>query len=403
MSSSATSKQDMSGLAATPPISRAKPDAIAPLFDFLDLKAQFRSIRDEVMAAVTRVMESQQFILGNEVRQFEEEIAAFVGAKHAIACASGSDALVLALMAAEIGPGDEVITTPFTFVATAGSIARVGAKPIFVDIDPQTFNIDPEKIDSAMTPRTRAIMPVHLFGLSAEMEPIMRLARANDIPVIEDAAQAISATCHGRQVGTIGNFGCFSFFPSKNLGGAGDGGLVTTEDSALAERLRLIRVHGSKKKYHHEILGTNSRLDALQAAILRVKLRHLESWTAAREVRADRYRRMFSEYGLDEYLAVPPVPPPGCRHVYNQFSIRCRERDLLRELMRRAGVPSEIYYPVPLHLQPAFAYLGHGSEDFPNAEGASQGVLALPVYPELSESQQHSVVSVIADFYGQGN
>ncbi len=403
MSSPATSKQDVSSLAAFPPIPHGKPEAVAPLFDFLDLKAQFASIRDEVMAAVTRVMESQQFILGNEVRQLEEEIATLVEAKHAVACASGSDALVLALMAAGIATGHEVITTPFTFVATAGSIARLGAKPVFVDIDPQTFNIDPEKIKSAMTARTRAIMPVHLFGLSAEMELIMQLAQAESIAVIEDAAQAISATFRRRQVGTIGTFGCFSFFPSKNLGGAGDGGLVTVEDTALAERLRLIRVHGSKKKYHHEILGTNSRLDALQAAILRVKLRYLESWSAAREVRADRYRKMFGEFGLNDYVAVPSVPPPGSRHVYNQFSIRCRERDELREFMRRAGVPSEIYYPVPLHLQPAFKYLGYKLGDFPNAEAASQEVLALPVYPELSESQQQAVVSVIANFYGQSN
>lgn len=403
MSSSATSKQDMSSPAVSTLGAKARQGDVAPLIDFLDLKAQFAIIRDEVMAAVTRVMESQQFILGNEVRELEEEIAAMLGAKHAIACASGSDALVLALLAAEIGPGDEVITTPFTFVATAGSIARVGAKPVFVDIDPHNFNIDPEKIKSAMTPRTRAIMPVHLFGLSAEMKPIIEVAQAQGIGVIEDAAQAIKAIYHGRQVGTIGACGCFSFFPSKNLGGAGDGGLLTVEDPALAERLRLMRVHGSKKKYHHEVLGTNSRLDALQAAVLRVKLRHLEGWTAAREDRADRYRKMFGEFGLNEYIAVPPEPPPGSRHVYNQFSIRCSKRDQLREFMRRAGVPSEIYYPVPLHLQPAFAYLGHKSGDFPNAEAASQEVLALPVYPELRESQQQVVVGVIADFYGQRN
>ncbi len=400
MSPSVTSRQDtyrpsnISGLASS------APEAAPPLFDFLDLKTQFAGIRGEVMAAIARVMESQQFILGSEVRQLEEEIATMVGARHAIACASGSDALMLALIAAEIGPGDEVITTPFTFVATAGSVARVGARPVFVDIDPKTFNIDPHEIEAAITPRTRAILPVHLFGLPAEMDPILQLAAPRQITVIEDAAQAINARYGGRDAGTLGTFGCFSFFPSKNLGGAGDGGLITTEDAGLAERLRLVRVHGSKKKYHHEILGTNSRLDALQAAILRVKLKYLESWTVARELRADGYRTLFAERGLNEVLTVPAAPPPCSRHAYNQFSIRCRERDALREFTRQAGIPTEIYYPVPLHVQPAFAYLGYKLGDFPQAEAASQQVLALPLYPELSESRQQAVVGAIADFYG---
>lgn len=403
MPSSVTWHQETSDPAAFAKLQNNGPETAALLFDFLDLKAQFETIRNEVMAAIWRVMESQQFILGSEVHQLEEEIAAFVGAKYAIACASGSDALVLALMAAGIGAGDEVITTPFTFVATAGSIARVGAKPVFVDIDPLTFNIAPGEIESAVTARTRAILPVHLFGLAAEMDPIMQLARARGIAVIEDAAQAINARYHGRQVGTIGTFGCFSFFPSKNLGGAGDGGLITAEDTILAEKLRLIRVHGSKKKYHHEILGTNSRLDALQAAILRVKLSHLENWTVAREIRADRYRTLFGESGLNDHVTVPSVPTANSRHAYNQFSIRCRLRDPLREFLRRVGIPSEIYYPIPLHLQPAFAYLGHKPGDFPISEAASQEVLALPVYPELSESQQQTVVRKIADFYAQEN
>jgi dTDP-4-amino-4,6-dideoxygalactose transaminase len=374
-----------------------------PLFDFLDLKAQFATIREEVMAAVTGVMESQQFILGSEVKQLEEEIGASVGAKHSIACASGSDALVLALMATQVGAGDEVITTPFTFVATGGSIARVGAKPVFVDIDPVTLNIDPRKVEEAITPRTRAIMPVHLFGLAADMGAIQMLAEPREIAVIEDAAQAIGAGYQGRQVGTIGTFGCFSFFPSKNLGGAGDGGLITTEDAALADRLRLIRVHGSKKKYHHEILGTNSRLDALQAAILRVKLRHLEAWTAARELRADRYRAMFREHGLDEFVTAPAGATADSRHVYNQFSIRCGRRDDLRDFLKRSGIPTEIYYPLPLHLQPAFGYLGHKAGDFPESEAASNEALALPVYPELTESQQNAVVKAIANFYRTSN
>jgi len=382
---------------------RARSIPAGNAFEFLDLKAQFATIRVEVMAAVTRVMESQHFILGSEVVEFEKEIASRLGAKHAIACASGSDALLLALMASGIGAGDEVITTPFTFIATGGAIARAGAKPIFVDIEAATFNIDVAKVEAAMTERTRAIMPVHLFGLAANMDPIMELAKDRDIAIVEDAAQAIGSTYKGRNVGTIGTYGCFSFFPSKNLGGAGDGGLVTTEDAALAERLRVIRVHGSKKKYHHDVLGTNSRLDALQAAILRAKLAHLEAWTVAREQRADRYRRMFSASQLGENVVVPEAPPAGSRHVYNQFTIRCQQRDKLRESLRAAGIPTEIYYPVPLHLQPAFAYLGYKRGDLPVAEQASAEALSLPVFPELTEAQQQTVVDAIARFYRSGN
>jgi dTDP-4-amino-4,6-dideoxygalactose transaminase len=381
----------------------AKGVAAVNSFEFLDLKAQFATIRGEVMAAVTRVMESQHFILGSEVVEFEKEIAALLGAKHAIACASGSDALLLALMASGIGTGDEVITTPFTFIATGGAIARAGAKPVFVDIEAATFNIDVAKIEAAMTARTRAIMPVHLFGLSADMDSILDLAKGRDIAIVEDAAQAIGSTYKGRNVGTIGTYGCFSFFPSKNLGGAGDGGLVTTEDATLAERLRVIRVHGSKKKYHHDVLGTNSRLDALQAAILRAKLAHLEAWTAAREERADRYRKMFAAAQIGENVVVPEAPVAGSRHVYNQFTIRCRQRDELRESLRATGVPTEIYYPVPLHLQPAFAYLGYERGDLPVAEQASNEALSLPVFPELTESQQQSVADAIAKFYRQTN
>jgi dTDP-4-amino-4,6-dideoxygalactose transaminase len=356
-----------------------------------------------VMDAVTRVMESQVFILGAEVQLLEEEIAAKLGAKHAVACASGSDALILAMMALGIESGHEVITTPFTFIATGGSIARVGAKPVFVDIDPRTFNMDPEQVKAAITRRTRAIMPVHLFGRAAELDAIMQPAAAYGLAVIEDAAQAIGTTYQGRCVGTQGTFGCFSFFPSKNLGGAGDGGMITTEDAALADKLRLLRVHGSKKKYHHDILGTNSRLDALQAAILRVKLRHLDGWTEARVTRAERYRKLFNELGLSDIVRVPAAPSANSRHVYNQFSIRCGERDALREHLRMAGVPTEIYYPLPLHLQAAFRYLGHANGDFPHAESVSQDILALPVYPELSEARQQSVVEAIARFYAERN
>ena len=370
-------------------------------FPYLDLKAQFSTIREEVLEAVTRVMESQHFILGSEVEQFEEEMAARLGVRHAVSCASGSDALLLAMMAAGIGPGDEVITSPFTFIATGGSIARLGATPVFVDIDQDTFNVSPEAAAAAITPRTRAIMPVHLFGLPADMDPILELATAHSLLVIEDAAQAIGARYKDRVIGSIGHFGCFSFFPSKNLGGAGDGGLVTAADSAMAEKLRMLRVHGSRTKYHHEILGTNSRLDALQAAILRVKLCHLDSWTNARQLHAQRYRALFETQELSGHVRIPSAPNPDYEHVYNQFTIRCEPRDALKEHLRRAGVPTEIYYPIPLHLQPAFGNLGYQPGQLPAAESACREVLSLPVYPELAESQQEYAVHRIADFYAQ--
>ena len=374
-----------------------------PHMDFLDLKSQFATIREEILAAIAGVMESQQFILGREVSFLEQEVAAMLGASHAVGCASGSDALLLALMALGIGPGDEVITTPFTFVATAGSIARLGAVPVFVDIDPETLNIDPARMEAQLSPRTRAILPVHLYGLPADMGPILDLARTKNLPIVEDAAQAIGAVYEGRFAGTLGAFGCFSFFPSKNLGGAGDGGLITTQDASLAERLRLLRVHGSRKKYHYEILGVNSRLDALQAAILRVKLRHLPEWTRARQYRAEQYRSLFAEAGLDSRVILPPPPPERWVHVYNQFVVRCERRDALREFLRSRGIPTEIYYPLPLHLQPAYAYLCYKRGQFPVAESVSEQVLALPVYPELTDGQQEKVVQAIADFYATEN
>ncbi len=387
----------MAGLSVSPSINPST--AVPALFEFLDLKAQFGSIREEVMVAIARVMESQHFILGTEVRSFEDEFAEKFGSKYAVSCASGSDALVLALMAAGIGSGDEVLTTPFTFVATAGSIARVGAKPVFVDIDPQTYNMDAESVALAITSKTRAIMPVHLFGLPADLDPLVDIAQRHGLLIIEDAAQAIGAQYRGAHAGNIGDFGCFSFFPSKNLGGAGDGGLVTTQDAKQAERLRLLRVHGSSRKYHHDILGTNSRLDALQAAILRVKLKHLEEWTKGREARAHQYRHLFNEMDLLKFVALPAEPPNLSRHVYNQFSIRCANREGLREFLRVSGIPTEVYYPLPLHLQPAFSYLGYVAGQFPHAEAASAEILALPVFPEITEVQQRSVVSAIAKFY----
>jgi len=365
---------------------------------FLDLRAQFAPIRDEVLSVVARVLEGQQFIMGSEVAALEGEIAKFVGCEFALGCASGSDALLLALMAYGVGPGDEVVTTPFTFVATAGSIARLGARPVFVDIDPVTYNLDPAKFESAITPRTRAVIPVHLFGLPAEMCSIQEISNRHNLPVIEDAAQAIGAEYKGKQVGSLGSVGCFSFFPSKNLGGAGDGGMVVADDPDLADRLRILRLHGSRKKYQYELLGMNSRLDTLQAAILRVKLRHLPAWTAARQRNAERYRNLFSEYGLMDSIA-PPFVPASCTHVYNQFVIRVQHRDELKVALRKEGIPTEIYYPSPLHLQPAFAYLSYQEGEFPRAELASQEVLALPIYPEFTEVHQRLVVEAISNFF----
>jgi dTDP-4-amino-4,6-dideoxygalactose transaminase len=369
----------------------------APQFPFLDLKAQFASIRAEVTAAVVRVLESQYFILGPDVDAFEKEVAAFTECKYAIGCASGSDALILALLALEIGPGDEVITAPFTFFASAGSIVRVGAKPVFVDIDPVTFNINSRAIEGAITPRTKAIMPIHLFGLCAEMDEIQKIAAAHKIPVVEDAAQAIGARYKNREAGSIGTIGCFSFFPSKNLGGAGDGGMLTTNDLALAEKLRLLHVHGARTKYEYELLGINSRLDALQAAILRVKLRHLESWSAGRQNNAARYAELFREFELESRITLPAAPSHSS-HIYNQFTIRLKDRDALRDYLTARGIPSEIYYPKPLHLQKAFVYLGHKPGDFPVSETSSLEALSLPIYPELKEPQQRAVVATIADF-----
>lgn len=371
-------------------------------FPFLDLQAQFNTIRREVLAAVTDVLESQRCILGPEVEAFEGEIAALAGCRYAIGCASGSDALLLAMMALEIGRGDEVITTPFTFFASAGAIARTGAQPVFVDIDPATFNLDPWRIAAAITPRTRAILPVHLFGLAADMTAISEIAAEHRLPVIEDAAQAIGARVEGRGVGSLGVMGCFSFFPSKNLGAAGDGGMVTTNDSALADRLRLLRVHGARNRYEYEVLGINSRLDALQAAILRVKLRHLERWTLARRYNAERYRDLFHEFRLEAAIGAP-LTPAGRTHVFNQFTIRSAHRDALREHLSARGIPSEIYYPKPLHLQAAFSYLGHALGDFPASEAACQEVLSLPIFTELTEAQQRAVAAAISDFDGNGN
>ncbi|MGC2186017.1 MAG: DegT/DnrJ/EryC1/StrS family aminotransferase [Terriglobales bacterium] len=377
---------------------KSGPAAPALLFPFLDLKAQHAHIREEVYEAVHRILESQHFILGSEVEALESEVAKLANSKFAVGCASGSDALLLSLMALDVDQDDEVVTVPFTFSATAGMIARQKARPVFVDIDPRTYNLDVTKLSAAVTSRTRAIMPVHLFGLAADLREIMAIAGEHKLPVIEDAAQAIGATYAGRPVGSFGSTGCFSFFPSKNLGGAGDGGMITTQDAALAERLKILRGHGTRTKYNCEQIGINSRLDALQAAILRVKMKHLSDWSDSRRNNADRYRARFQDRGLDQILGLPFCPDQS-GHVYNQFVIRVPERDELRQHLRSAGIPTEVYYPYPLHMQPAFAYLGYREGDFPETERACREVLALPVFPELTESQQNMVVDTIAKFY----
>jgi dTDP-4-amino-4,6-dideoxygalactose transaminase len=367
-------------------------------FPFLDLKAQYQCIKPEIDQAIQRVMDSQQFILGPEVENLETEIAAYIDTRYAVGCASGSDALLLPLMALNVGPGDEVITTPFTFVATAGSIARLGARPVFVDIDPITYNLDPTHLARAITSKTKAVIPVHLFGMAADMDPIMQIANSAAIPVIEDAAQAIGATYGGKSAGSVGLCGTFSFFPSKNLGGAGDGGIITTNDERFADKLNVLRTHGSRTKYDYELLGMNSRLDALQAAILRVKLRYLDSWTEGRQQNAGRYAKLFTDSKLDGVVSLPKLQPK-CNHIYNQYVIRAPRRDELKGHLADSGIPSDIYYPKPLHLQVAFSYLGYKAGDFPVAEAASREVLALPVFPEMTGEQQAQVVDAIQRFY----
>jgi dTDP-4-amino-4,6-dideoxygalactose transaminase len=366
----------------------------------LDLKAQFATIRDEVRTAVDRVFDSQQFVLGAEVGSLEEEIARYSQTKFAIGCASGSDAVLLALMSCGVGAGDEVITTPFSFFATAGAIARLGARPVFVDIDERTFNLNPSLVEAALTERTKAIMPVHLYGQCAEMNPLIELSQSRGIPIIEDAAQAIGAEDRSRRAGSMGTIGCFSFYPSKNLGGAGDGGMLVTNDLDHGRRLHMLRVHGEETKYHHKVVGINSRLDALQAAVLRAKLPHLDEWTTGRQRKAQQYELMFGDAGLSEEVEVPFVRS-NARHIFHQFVVRVRggRRDAMREHLRECGVGTDVYYPVPLHLQECFAYLGYKEGDLPVGELAAKETLALPVYPELTDEQQDYVVNAIAKFF----
>ena len=362
----------------------------------LDLQAQYAPLREEILAAIARVCDSQRFILGPEVEALERELAACLDVAHAIAVSSGTDALLVAMMALGIGPGDEVVTTPYSFFATAGCVSRLGATPRFVDIDPVTYNLDPGAVGAAITPKTRAIIPVHLYGLCADMDPIVAAASAARIPIIEDACQAIGARYRGRQAGSIGAMGCFSFFPSKNLGAFGDGGLVTTNDADLAHEVRLLRNHGAEPKYLHQKIGGNFRLDALQAAVLRVKLPHLQRWTDMRRANAARYVGMFRKAALDGRVTLPVEPATGT-HIYNQFVVRVPDRDRVRARLAARAIGTEIYYPVPFHLQECFADLGYAQGDFPHAERAAAETLALPIYGELTSDQQASVVDALAD------
>jgi dTDP-4-amino-4,6-dideoxygalactose transaminase len=363
----------------------------------LDLQAQYRPLRAEILAAIERVCDSQRFIMGPEITALEDEMARLLGVRHAIAVSSGTDALLLALMALGVKPGDEVITPTYSFFATAGAVARLGARPVFVDIDEATFNIDTDQAIAAITPRTKAIMPVHLFGLGADMDPLIEAASRAGIPIVEDAAQAIGATYRSRPIGSLGTFGCFSFFPSKNLGAFGDAGLLTAMDDGLAKRARLLRTHGMEPRYYHQLVGANFRMDALQAAILRVKAPHLDSWTEGRRANAARYRVLFGDAGLLDGITLPSEPADR-RHIYNQFVIRAANRDGLRSHLDERGIGTEIYYPVPFHLQPCFADLGYSRGDFMKAERAAAGSLALPIYSELTSAQQEAVVGAIGEF-----
>jgi dTDP-4-amino-4,6-dideoxygalactose transaminase len=360
----------------------------------LDLQAQYRAHKEEIDAAILGVVASGHYILGPNVKALESEIAAYVGCQHAVGVASGTDALQLALVALGIGPGDEVITSPFTFIATASTISHTGATPVFVDIDPRTFNLVPALVEAAVTPRTRAIVPVHLFGQTVEMEPLLAIVRRHDLKVIEDAAQAIGAEESGRRAGSLGDAACFSFYPTKNLGAYGDGGMVTTKDPSLAERIDALRRQGSKKKYHNEMLGFNSRLDEIQAALLRVKLRYLDEWAAGRQRVARRYGELLA--GLPVQT---PYERPGVRHVYHQYTIRAPRRDDLQAHLKAQGIGTMVYYPVPLHRLPLYAGLGYQEGNLPESEKAAGEVISLPIYPELTEEEIEVVAGAIAGFY----
>lgn len=374
----------------------------------LDLKAQYAAIKEEVKPAIDEVLESQYFILGPKVGELEEKIAAYSNTKYAVGLSSGTDALLASLMAIDIKPGDEIITTPFTFFSTAGVIARLNARPVFVDIDPVTYNIDPQKIEPAITSKTKAVIPVHLFGQCADMDPIINIARRHNLTMIEDAAQAIGAEYKGKKAGSLGHIGNFSFFPSKNLGGYGDGGMAVTNDKDLYEKLNILRTHGSKPKYYHKIVGGNFRLDALQAAVLLIKLKHLDDWSQKRRENAEYYDRKFKDSSLTENghisLPIPVYKNNGDRnyHIYNQYTIRIQDsnlRDKLRTYLKESGIGSEIYYPLPLHLQECFQHLGYNKGDLPESEEAAASVLSLPIYPELTRTQQDHIVQKLTEFF----
>ena len=372
----------------------------------LDLKAHHLPLRKELLTALEQVLDKNNFILGNEVAELEEKIAAYCQVRFGVGVSSGTDALLVALMALDIKPGDEVITTPLSFFATVGVIVRLGAKPVFVDIDPVTYNLDPSRLEAAITPRTRAIMPVHLYGQCADMDPILEIATRRGLAVVEDAAQAIGSEYRaGQRAGSMGIAGCLSFFPSKNLGGMGDGGMVVTNDQNLAERLRILRMHGANPKYYHRVVGGNFRLDTLQAAVLNVKLPYLDRWTALRQQHAELYGRLFQAMGSSEKCrvrlpeAVYKIPGIAHYHIYNQFVIGVSDRDQLQAHLKTRGIGTEVYYPVPLHRQECFNELGYHEGDFPEAERASRELLALPIYPELNEDQQHYVVQAVLEWF----
>ena len=360
---------------------------------FLDLKRQYSAIKKELDEAVFSVLSNTQFILGPEVKSLEEKVADYCGAKFAIGVASGTDALLLSLRACEVKPEDEVITSSFSFFASAGVISRLGANPVFVDIDPETYNIDPDQIEKKVTPKTKAIMPVHLFGQCADMDPIMEVARKHNLKVIEDAAQAIGAEYKGKKAGAIGDFGCFSFFPSKNLGGAGDGGMVTTDDPEMAEMVRVLRVHGSKPKYYHSTIGYNSRLDTIQAGILSVKLKYLDDWTKKRREHAEVYNSAFKDLDM-----ITPKAESFNYHIYNQYTIAVKNRDELRNYLKEKQIGHDTYYPVPLHLQECYKFLGYKKGDLPVSEKKAEEVVSIPIYPELTEEEQKYVISTIKEF-----
>jgi dTDP-4-amino-4,6-dideoxygalactose transaminase len=387
--------------ASLPTAPQTESETLLPAVPLLALDRQHAVLREEIRAAVNRVCDSGRFVLGPDVSELEAELARALDVPHAISCASGSDALLLALMALNVGPGDEVVLPSYTFFATASAVTRLGGVPIFADIDPNTYLVDPVDVERKISKRCKAIVPVHLFGRTADMDALLPIAKAAGVPVVEDAAQSILSTWHGHCSGRLGDVGCFSFYPTKNLGGAGDGGFLTTTRDDVAASLKLLRVHGMEPRYYHQVVGINSRLDSIQAAILRVKLPHLDAWTSARQANADRYGQLFADYDIQTLVVTPGDEPRG-RHVWNQYVIRITDgrRDALRAYLASKGVGTEIYYPVPLHMQKCFAGLGWAKGDLPATETAAEQTLALPIFPELEAAEQRTVVARIAEFFG---